>query len=77
MPRLACVVLWLTLSQDVSADGPLLGFFAASEGAQRDSEKVFVDTPTPAKARAWLQRLTEEPHVAGTPQDKEGGRLCS
>ena len=27
--------------------------------------------PTPEKARKWLARLTEEPHVAGTPQEKK------
>lgn len=71
MIRLACVVLLLTLPLAASADEPLLGFFASSEEAQRDFEKVFIDTPTPAKARTWLQRLTEEPHVAGTPQEKK------
>lgn len=29
-------------------------------------EKVFMDTPSPEKARQWLFALTEEPHVAGT-----------
>ncbi len=71
MIRLACAALLLTLPLAVSADEPLLGFFAASEEAQREFEKVFARTPTPAKARAWLQRLTEEPHVAGTPQEKK------
>lgn len=71
MTHLACVVLLLTLPLAVSADEPLLGFFVSSEEAQRDFEKVFIDTPTPAKARTWLQRLTEEPHVAGTPQEKK------
>ncbi len=48
-----------------------LGFFASSVAAQRDAETVFLDTPTPDKARKWLVRLTEEPHVAGTPQEKK------
>ena len=30
-----------------------------------------LDTPSPANARKWLQALTEEPHVAGTPAEKK------
>src|ERR1044072_7355436 len=30
------------------------------------AEKVFMDTPSPEKARQWLYALTAEPHVAGT-----------
>ena len=48
-----------------------LGFFATSIAAQHAAEAVFLDTPTPAAARKWLARLTEEPHVAGTPQEKK------
>jgi N-acetylated-alpha-linked acidic dipeptidase len=39
--------------------------------AQVPAEKVFLDTPTPDRARQWLAQLTEEPHVAGTPQEKK------
>jgi N-acetylated-alpha-linked acidic dipeptidase len=34
-------------------------------------EKVFMDTPSPDRARQWLFALTEEPHVAGTPAEKK------
>ena len=34
-------------------------------------EKVFMDTPSPEKARQWLFALTEEPHVAGTAAEKK------
>jgi N-acetylated-alpha-linked acidic dipeptidase len=47
-----------------------VGFFAASLEAQLEAERVFLATPTPHDARRWLARLTEEPHVAGTPQEK-------
>jgi N-acetylated-alpha-linked acidic dipeptidase len=30
------------------------------------AEKIFMDTPSPEKARQWLAALNEEPHVAGT-----------
>ncbi len=50
-------------------DAPL-GFFESSLEAQEAAEQVFLSTPAPDKAREWLARLTEEPHVAGTPQEK-------
>ncbi|HXH27518.1 MAG TPA: M28 family metallopeptidase, partial [Candidatus Polarisedimenticolia bacterium] len=30
----------------------------------------FLGTPSPQRARGWLKTLTEEPHVAGTPEGK-------
>jgi N-acetylated-alpha-linked acidic dipeptidase len=50
---------------------PPSGFFAASREAQTRAEKAFLDTPSPERARQWLFALTEEPHVAGTPQEKK------
>jgi len=52
------------------ADEQPLGFFESSLDAQLEAEAIFLDTPAPAKARKWLAQLTEEPHVAGTPQEK-------
>jgi N-acetylated-alpha-linked acidic dipeptidase len=52
------------------ADAPQ-GFFTASRDAQARAEKAFLDTPAPERARQWLFALTEEPHVAGTPQEKK------
>ena len=64
-----CITL---LSSAGHAESPQpLGFFASSVAAQHAAEAVFLDTPTPEKARKWLARLTEEPHVAGTPQEKK------
>ena len=47
------------------------GFFTASREAEARAEKAFLDTPAPERARQWLFALTEEPHVAGTPQEKK------
>ena len=47
------------------------GFSRASAEAHAKFERVVIDTPTPANARKWLQALTEEPHVAGTPAEKK------
>jgi N-acetylated-alpha-linked acidic dipeptidase len=66
------VLSTLLLSPEVSAEPQEpLGFFASSRESQGDAEAVFLRTPTPEKARQWLARLTEEPHVAGTPQEKK------
>jgi N-acetylated-alpha-linked acidic dipeptidase len=48
----------------------LFGFFAGSREAQARAEKAFLETPAPERAQRWLFALTEEPHVAGTPQEK-------
>jgi N-acetylated-alpha-linked acidic dipeptidase len=44
---------------------------AQQRAAPTAFERVVIDTPTPANARKWLQALTEEPHVAGTPAEKK------
>jgi N-acetylated-alpha-linked acidic dipeptidase len=35
--------------------------------AQVSIEQIFMNTPSPERARQWLFSMTEEPHVAGTP----------
>ena len=65
---LLCALL-LAPSPGVRADAPL-GFFASSLEGQRAAEREFMATPSPAKARQWSAWLTEEPHVAGTPQQR-------
>jgi N-acetylated-alpha-linked acidic dipeptidase len=47
-----------------------IGFFPSSREDEERAEKVFLETPTPDKARGWLAALTERPHVAGTPAEK-------
>jgi N-acetylated-alpha-linked acidic dipeptidase len=63
------VVLVVLLPQLALAQGQH-GFVTASRDAQARAEKVFLETPTPDRARRWLAQLTEEPHVAGTPEEK-------
>ncbi len=64
------LVVALLVPQQVLAQ-PAQGFAAGSRDAQARAEKVFLDTPAPDRARRWLFQLTEEPHVAGTPQEKK------
>lgn len=56
--------------QLVFAQGPS-SRAAASREADARAEQVFLGTPTPDRARRWLSQLTEDPHVAGTPQEKK------
>jgi N-acetylated-alpha-linked acidic dipeptidase len=60
----------LVTAQTQNADS-YRGFAAAARDAQAAAEKVFMDTVTPNNARRWLFALTEEPHVAGTPEEKK------
>jgi N-acetylated-alpha-linked acidic dipeptidase len=53
------------------APRPRIGFLAAGRDAERQAEIQMLGTPRPDRARAWLRALTEEPHVAGTPQGKK------
>ena len=50
---------------------PIPGFSTDSAEAERRAEAGAVAVPTPQSARDLLRRLTEEPHVAGTPADRE------
>ena len=51
--------------------GPRLGFLGGGREAERKAEREMLSVPTPERERAWLHALTEEPHVAGTPQGKK------
>ena len=53
------------------SDAIIPGFAASSATAERASEAKAVAIPSPKSARDFLLRLTEEPHVAGTPADRK------
>ena len=59
--RIFCLSVFLSYIVVLHGQGP----------APNAAEKVFLDTPTPARAGRWLAQLTEDPHVAGTPQEKK------
>ncbi len=69
--RTAIAVFVLATAFPVLADEPSPLFFASSLESHEQAEQTFLATPAPAKARRWLAQLTEEPHVAGTPQEKK------
>src|SRR5262245_25821995 len=65
-----CLLLLSTPGSAVEPAHKRLGFFEASVSAQARGEEVFLATPTPRQAEEWLRQLTEEPHVAGTENDR-------
>ncbi|MGH9750030.1 MAG: M28 family metallopeptidase [Candidatus Polarisedimenticolia bacterium] len=75
----ALFVVIATGAAGLSAEGgapaprtrPRLGFTAVGRAAQQEAEAAFLAVPAPDRARAWLRALTEEPHVAGTPQGRK------
>jgi len=72
LPLLAACGLAALAGGDLRAAAPEpTGYFAASRAAQAAAERTLLETPTPERARRWLFELTEEPHVAGTPQEKQ------
>lgn len=57
-----------------AADAPLLGFSAASAGAERAREARFDGFLRAEDQRIWMQRLTAHPHHVGSPYDADNAR---
>ena len=51
-------------------EAPLFGFTAESSRAERQWEEKFRAIPNPENHRAYMQRLTAQPHNVGSPYDK-------
>lgn len=70
MRRLTLAALGLVLPlSTLYAQAPPLGFFETSAAAYREAEQAFLAAPRAVEVRKSLARLTEEPHVAGTPAE--------
>jgi N-acetylated-alpha-linked acidic dipeptidase len=67
---LLCLAFASSARSGGEPSGRRLGFFPASEESREKGERTFLATPTPEQSEKWLRRLTEEPHVAGTANDK-------
>jgi hypothetical protein len=73
MKQLFSPLALLLVLAPIPADGDeLLGFYPSSRETELAAEAVLQETPAPDSARRWLAQLTEEPHVAGTAQEKKG-----
>ena len=64
-------ILSFVIAAPAFSDDGLIGFFDSSLEAERNGEAAFMATPSPERAQAWLFKLTEEPHVAGTAAGKK------
>ncbi|MBA3269697.1 MAG: M28 family peptidase [Acidobacteria bacterium] len=70
MKRVLFLVCVLAIEEGVGASPAVVDAQALSP-AISPAEQLFLATPTPDRARRWLQALTAEPHVAGTPAEKK------
>jgi N-acetylated-alpha-linked acidic dipeptidase len=67
----AVVVPALTLTGAGEDQGPISGFTAKGVIAQRKVESVFAAVPSTSNLESDHRFLTEKPHVAGSPRDRE------
>ncbi|MFO0908559.1 MAG: M28 family peptidase, partial [Isosphaeraceae bacterium] len=58
-------------SKPPTASSQPLGFLSGSQASYLEAESAALSVPTPERARAWLRRLTEEPHPAGSAADHD------
>src|SRR5690349_7725477 len=62
--------LFFLFGHSISLAQTLDGFSAAGSPDERRVEEQFRAVPQGASAREHLRRLTAEPHIAGTPEDR-------
>ncbi len=67
MRILAALALSCTLSQ---AQSYIRGFTAEQAKLQRERERIATAVPDPARLRAYMQKMSAEPHIAGSPASK-------
>ena len=65
-----CLVV-LAAGSSLAATDSLNGFSPQSSKMERDWENKFRSTPSPVKAREYMQFLTAHPHHVGSPYGKE------
>ncbi len=66
-----CLAVLAAGSSLAAATDSLNGFNLQSSKMERDWETKFRASPSPAKAREYMQFLTAHPHHVGSPYDKE------
>lgn len=67
--RIRFCLLLLTYATSVNAQS-ITGFTANSAVTQKQLEEKFLALPRPENTERYLFKLTEEPHIAGSPQSK-------
>src|SRR5437763_617477 len=71
--RTACVALALAapLALHPAASESIRGFDPASQQQEIDWERQAREIPDARRVRAFIERLSDRPHLAGTPASKE------
>ena len=69
MLTILAVILFFLYTNSVIAQ-PITGFTTSAADEQRKIEQQFLALPKAANAEAYLFKLTEEPHIAGSPESR-------
>ncbi len=66
----AALIAW-TVAAPAAGDVSLRGYSAEGAAAQRKLEEKARTIPDPVRLRAYMERMTKDAHIAGSPQSKE------
>src|SRR4030095_5509925 len=69
--RSALALLPLAVFSPQGKDAPIRGFTSKSSDAQRALEARLLDVPRAEACKEFLNVISEDPHVAGSEQDKK------
>jgi N-acetylated-alpha-linked acidic dipeptidase len=64
------VVILLAVSAALSAENEIRGFSTSQVQAQREREAKALTVPDPQRLRTYMERMSAEPHIAGSPASK-------
>src|SRR5688500_11261522 len=70
MNRITAALLAWSVALPAPADSPMRGFTVEGAVVQRALEEKARAIPDPVRLRAYMQRMTVEPHIAGSPASK-------
>src|SRR5204863_8147046 len=65
-----CVRVLLLLAPVLYADDAIRGFSPGAAAAERKWEEKVRALPEPARVQRYIQRMSDQPHLAGTPASK-------
>lgn len=71
MKKLTTIFLAWAVAVPAPAGSPIRGFTAEGAKAERALEEKARAVPDPARLRAYMEHMTAEPHIAGTPQSRK------
>jgi N-acetylated-alpha-linked acidic dipeptidase len=71
MKKLTTILLAWAVAVPAPSAKPVRGFTADGATAEQALEDKARAIPDPARMRAYMERMTSEPHIAGTPQSRK------